>query len=344
MTDGWQLAWVPTLAPTFARLVSLRLQPVPILPVLAGLLGLGYICAAGCLWRRRRPWPVSRTASFVVGCVLLVAISGTATEGYGFRMFSVFMFQQLTLMIVIPPLLILGSPFRLALRSVPHRGVLGEMLRVATGFTFSRTYRLMLHPGFSIPLFLLTYYGLYLTSAGSVLLSSWWGHNLLELGFLVSGVLFAVPLFTLGPGPIHPTYLSRILDVFAEMALHAFFGVLIMLTPLVMVTAFGSPPLTWGVDPLADQEIAGGLAWSYGEGPAMLTVIYLVRRWYRDETSRARLRDRRSSADGDLELEAYNARLAQLAHGSHSPEISTRTVPTDESASAPKGHTSADPE
>ena len=313
MADGWQLAWVPTLAPSFARLVSVHLQPVPILPAVAVVLAVGYLCAAARLWRLHRPWPVGRTASFLSGCLLLAAVSGTATEGYGLRMFSVFMFQQLTLMIAIPPFLVLGSPFRLALRSVPHHGLPGQALRVAVAITFSRPYRLMLHPGFAIPAFLLTYYGLYLTSAGSVLLSSWWGHNLLELGFLLIGTLFAVPIFSSGPGPIHPTYLSRMFDVFAEMALHAFFGVLIMLTPFILVTAFSSPPEAWGVDPLADQEIAGGLAWSYGEGPAMVTVIYLVRRWFRDDTSRAEADDQRAVEGGDVDLQAYNARLAQLA-------------------------------
>ena len=63
----------------------------------------------------------------------------------------------------------------------------------------------------------LTYYGLYLSDLGSRLLGTWAGHNGLEIGFLAAGVLFAVPILTVGPGPVHPTHLGRMLDVFAEM-------------------------------------------------------------------------------------------------------------------------------
>ncbi|WP_167539813.1 cytochrome c oxidase assembly protein [Dermacoccus nishinomiyaensis] len=207
----------------------------------------------------------------------------------------------------------LGAPFRLTLRAVPHRGSFGGLLRTVTAIVYSRPHRIMLHPAFGIPLFLLTYYGLYLSDLGSRLLGTWAGHNGLEIGFLAAGVLFAVPILTVGPGPVHPTHLGRMLDVFAEMALHAFFGVLIMMTPTTVVAAFAAPPRSWGIDPVADQQIAGGLAWSYGEGPATAIVAYLVWRWYRYDSARSASADRDADRSGDPELAAYNRYLAVLA-------------------------------
>ncbi len=214
---GW--AWIPIAPPSLARFLAPRPQPIAILPLVAVVLLVGYLTAATSMWSRRRRWPVGRALLFSSGCLLLAASMGTQTEGYGYRLFSVFMFQQLTLMIAIPPLLVLGAPFRLALRAIPRNGLGRVFLRGITAVTFSRPYRWVLHPAFGIPVFLLTYYGLYLSSLGSTLLGSWLGHNGLEVGFLLTGILFAVPILTVGPGPIYPGYPSRMLDVFAEMAL-----------------------------------------------------------------------------------------------------------------------------
>lgn len=49
----------------------------------------------------------------------LAAVTGLAIDGYGYRLFSAFMFQHLTLSILVPPLLVLGAPGRLLLRSTP---------------------------------------------------------------------------------------------------------------------------------------------------------------------------------------------------------------------------------
>lgn len=86
-----------------------------------------------------------------------------------------------------------------------------------------------------------------------------------------------------------------------------------MLTPSIMVSAFANPPPSWGIDPLADQQIAVGLAWSYGEGPATATVVYLVWRWYRHDTARSAADDRDADRTGDPDLAAYNQYLARLA-------------------------------
>ncbi|MGH1526466.1 cytochrome c oxidase assembly protein [Leifsonia sp. L25] len=86
------------------------------------VLALAYLCGVWRLLRLRLAWPWWRTTLFLTGCGVLVALTGTGLEGYGYRMFSVFMFQQLTLMMAIPPLLILGAPGKLLLKAAPSEG------------------------------------------------------------------------------------------------------------------------------------------------------------------------------------------------------------------------------
>lgn len=251
--------------------------------------------------------------AFLGGCAVLLVTTGTATEGYGFEMFSVFMFQQLTLMMVVGPLLVLGRPGTLLLHSSPHHGPGRFVLVAARRALRSRWAAAALHPAVTVPLFLLAFWGLYLTDAATVLLGLWTGHTALEVALLVSGVLFAAPVLSRDPLPRTQSHAVRALDVAVEMPLHAFFGVVLMMATTPMVAAFGHPPDAWGVDLLRDQQTAGAVAWSYGELPTLIVLLIVASRWYRAETRSNALRDRRADREGDAELDAYNAYLAGLA-------------------------------
>ena len=304
--------WIPDAPPGLAEFLAFSPQPVPVIPVIAGLLGLAYAAGVVRLRVQGRRWPLGRMLLFLTGCALLAATTGLGLEGYGLVMFSVFMFQQLTLMITIPPLLVLGAPGTLLLRATPHRGIGKAVLIAAHSALGSRAARIALHPVLAIGLFILAFYGLYLGGFVDALLSSWPGHLALELTFLAAGILFAVPVLSPDPLPGRQGYAGRVLDVFIEMALHAFFGVIIMISLTPMIDAFANPPPAWGLDPLLDQQIAGGLAWSYGEAPTVIILLYLLHRWYRDDTRRAIQADRRAESQGDPELDTYNSYLEKL--------------------------------
>lgn len=309
--------WVPTAPPDLTQFLAPNLQPVPLIPAIGVILFVAYSAGAIKLWATGRRWSVVRTVCFLTGCVILAVVMGAGLEGYGYRMFSVFMFQQLTLMMAVPPLLVLGSPGTLLLKAVPHSGFGMIIQRAALGSLRSRAARIALHPAVMIPLFLFTFYGLYLSGIASALLGTWTGHVGLELLFLVSGILFTIPLISADPLPTRQTHLGRLLDVFAEMPLHAFFGVIIMVATLPLVSFFAAPPTGWGVDPLQDQLVAGALAWSYGELPTLIIVLVLLSRWHRDDTTRAKAADRRHDAHGDTDLDAYNDYLQRL--NTHTP-------------------------
>ena len=98
--------------------------------------------------------------------------------------------------------------------------------------------------------------------------SSWVGHTGLELFFLATGVLFIVPVLSSGPLPVKQSNLGRCFDLFVEMPLHVFIGVILMMATSPLLSTFTNPPASWNVDLMADQQMAGALAWSYGENPS----------------------------------------------------------------------------
>ncbi|MDE8669984.1 cytochrome c oxidase assembly protein [Pseudarthrobacter sp. H3Y2-7] len=307
-------AWLPSLPPSLGEYLAPNLQPVPLIPVLALAAALFYLTGAISLWRQDRHWSPIRTASFLTGCTAIIVVMGAGIEGYGLRMFSIFMFQQLTLMMAVPPLLVIGSPGTLLLRATPHNRFGRPVLKAAIWGLRSRCGRLAIHPGFMVPLFLLSFYGVYFSGMADLLLPNWYGHIGLELLFLVAGILFTVPLISADPLPSRQTHLGRMVDIFAEMPLHAFFGVVIMMATEPMVKFFATPPESWNIDPIHDQGVAGGLAWSYGELPGVLLLMFILVRWQRDE-ARGWIRSERAAAiaGGDPDLDAYNLYLEHLA-------------------------------
>ena len=304
--------WIGESPPELGDLVALTTPPSLLLPIVGVLLALLYLGAAISLWIRGRRWSVGRTVLFLLGCAIITLVTGLGIEHYGYSMLSVFMFQQLTLMMLVPPLLVLGSPGTLLLRATPHRGLGRTVLSVALKALRSRVARWLLHPVFTVPLFLLSFYGLYLGGLADVLLALPLGHVALEVAFLIAGVLFAAPILSSDPLPLRMSHAARTIDITAEVALHAFFGVFLMISPTLLVDSFANTSAAMGVDPLADQALAGGLAWSYGEGPNAILLIYVLHRWFRDDTARARAADRRADAHGNPDLDAYNAYLDVL--------------------------------
>jgi len=314
LMSGGQL---PEGPPTLASLAALQLEPLPVLPVIAVLLALAYSAGAVQMRRAGRRWSPWLTLSFLGGCTLVLAVTVTGVEAYGTRLFSVFMFQQLTLMMAAPVLLVVGRPGTLLMATLPRRGAGAAwgrpVLAVALWGLRSGAGRLVLHPAVTLPLFLVSFYGLYLTDLAGVLLSSPVGHTALEVAFLAVGVLFTVPVLSLDPLPSVHAPMTQAAEVMLEAFVHAFFGVIIMMASSPLVPHFATPPPAWGVDVMADQGVAGGLAWSYGEIPSVLMLMVIFIRWRRSDERSAAARDRYVDEHGDAELEAYNAHLARLA-------------------------------
>jgi putative membrane protein len=307
---------LPVNPPSFTEFILLadyQVEP-PVFPVLA-VAALGWYCASVRRVRRAgRHWPRWKTAAFAAGCIGVAVITGLRIDSYSYAVASVFVLQHLTLSMAVPPLLVVASPGTLLLRSTHHHGVGRAVLTAALVCLRSRFAPLITHHAVTIPLFLLSYYGLYFSPlidiAGSTV-----GHLTLQSVFLASGILFVAPILATGPMPGNHSNLSRFFDLFLEMPLHVFFGVFLMMASTPLFDVFSNPPDGWGFNVMADQQLAGGLAWSYGEPVAVFVVLVFAARWRRDESITNWSRERGNGNDADLELDAYNDYLRSLRRG-----------------------------
>ncbi|MGW3144485.1 cytochrome c oxidase assembly protein [Streptomyces sp. NPDC001177] len=282
--------------------------------LIACLLGLGlYGWGVVRLRRRGDAWPVGRTVSYALGVLTIMLVMCTGLNDYGMVMFSVHMVQHMVISMLSPILILLGAPVTLALRALPvaGRGRKGPR-ELQLALLHSRYMRVVTHPGFTIPMFIASLYALYFTPLFDFLMGSKAGHIAMMVHFLAVGVAFFWPIIGVDPGPHRPGHLMRMLELFAGMPFHAFFGIALMMASTPMVETFKNPPASLGIEALSDQSAAGGIAWAFSEIPSVLVLIALLFQWYSSEQRQAKRKDRAADRDGDKELEAYNAYLASL--------------------------------
>jgi cytochrome c oxidase assembly factor CtaG len=93
------------------------------------LVGYLYLIAARQPSARGRPWPVARTLAFETGIAVLIIVFGSPLAVYEDKP-AVHVTQHMLLMMLAPPLLALGAPMTLLLRSLGptgRRAVVGEL-------------------------------------------------------------------------------------------------------------------------------------------------------------------------------------------------------------------------
>ncbi|AYY14642.1 copper resistance protein CopD [Actinobacteria bacterium YIM 96077] len=267
------------------------------------------------LRKRGDHWPVGRTIAWLsgVGTVALVQLSGMMT--YSMTLLSVHMIQHMTLMMICPVLLVLGGPITLALRAIKpaRRGETGprELINAAVR---SRACRVVTHPVVAFSLFVSGSFAVYFTDLFETAMRNHTGHILMSLHFLITGYIFFEMLIGVDPLPKRPPFPARVVLQLLAMALHAFFGLALMESSRLIAGSYYreiATEMTWLPPPLDDQILAGQIAWSFGELPALLVIGIIFVQWFRSDERAARRFDRR---EGSVEAErtAYNAYLAKL--------------------------------
>ncbi|WP_288872814.1 cytochrome c oxidase assembly protein [uncultured Microbacterium sp.] len=274
-----------------------------------------YLAGVWRLHRRGDRWPIHRTVFWVLGMLMLVWVTGGPINAYQEYLFSIHMLGHMMLSMAIPLLLVSGAPITLALRAVHKRddGTRGgrEWIMWAVHSPFARV---VTHPFVAAAIFILSLWAFYFTDLVRWSMFEHLGHEWMVIHFLISGYLFVMSLIGADPVPYRLPYPGRLITLIAVMAMHAFFGIAIMMQEGLMVADwFGAMGRDWGADPMQDQYVGGGIAWSIGEIPTLILAITVAIQWSRNDTKLQKRRDRHADRTGDAELEEYNAKLAALA-------------------------------
>jgi cytochrome c oxidase assembly factor CtaG len=203
--------------------------------VLVPVLVLAYAVAV-------RVYPVSRArvGSFALATALMLAVFATPVQTIALDfLLTAHLLQNVVMAEWAPALLVLALPPALA----------GALARTSAGRNATR-------PLVALPLWLGTYFAWHIPAAYDFALR----HpvtvlHLEHLSYLVAGLALWWPV--VHDVPHRLTSGAKAAYVFAAFVLGSPLGLLLALVPSAVYATYGDGPGLWGLDPLADQQLAG---------------------------------------------------------------------------------------
>jgi putative copper resistance protein D len=265
--------------------------------ILAGLYLWGVVRVA----RRHpaRPWPAWRTGMFLGGLAVVVLATESGIGSYDDVLFWDHMVQHLMLIMVAPPLLIVGQPITLlmhASRNPLHTWV-KRILR-------SRVASFLTWPVFGCVAYAGAVIGAHLTNLASLVETNQTLHNAEHALFLVVGYLFFLPI--LGSEPIRwrLTYPVRFVILVLVMPVDTFTGLLLGYGTASTPGVPQGPRPAWAPGAVSDLHLGGAVMWIGGDALmfGLMMLVYMM--WSLDDRAE-------TSGHGWLES-ARRASLARL--------------------------------
>ena len=271
-----------------------------------------YIRGVVALSRRGVKWPIGRTISFAIGISLLDYATSGGLGLYAHFSFQYHMMAHMVLSMIAPIAIILSAPITLALRTLPigrdkdERGIRGLLLSTL----HSKPTAIWTHPIVALAIFDGSLFALYFTPLFGELMSSHFGHMVMDLHFIGAGLLFFHVIVGIDPNPRRVHHLVRVVMLLAAMSIHAFFSVALMSSStLIDGGYFALLERPWATDLLSDQKVGAAIGWAMGEIPIVVSLIATFIQWMRSDAREASRADKRSAVD----LAEYNEYLRKLS-------------------------------
>jgi putative copper resistance protein D len=241
----------------------------------------------------------------VAGLAVIDIALQSIIERYDTTLFSVHMVQHILLTLVAPPLLALGAPITLVLRVV--RPEVRHL--VVLPILHSRLLRLLTFPVVAWLLFASVMWGTHFSPIFNESLEHPLVHHLEHLAYLAAGLLFWWPAVGVDPSPWRIPHPVRVMYLFLQMPQNTFLALAIYSAAAPLYPHYAAIQLPWAPNPLADQQLAGGLMWIVGDIIFIVAIVLTVVGWMRTEEREAAGRERRE----DAQIAAIRAREAALA-------------------------------
>lgn len=234
------------------------------------------------------PWPKRRSAFFLSGVFVMAFAVMSPLASYDGVLFSVHMWQHILLMMVAAPLLLLGTPITLLLRSVSPR----TRRQVILPILHSRAMRALTFPVVAWLLFTGTMWGTHYTQLFNAALEHVWLHRLEHVLYVTVALMFWWQVIGLDPTPWRMAHPIRALYVFLQMPQNSFLAVAIYSSDRVLYAHYATTLRTWGPSPLGDQQLAGITMWVFGDVLFLTALAFVIAGWVKHEELEGKRQDR----------------------------------------------------
>ena len=223
---------------------------------------------------------VGRLGSFLSGLAILEIALASPIDTFDPFFLADHMLQHMLLMMVVPPLLLLGEPEIPLLRGLPRwisQRVLGPML---VSKPIRRIGHGLAHPAVCWLVMALAMIGWHLPAAYELALHSSGWHELEHICFLVASTLFWWPVIQ--PWPSRSRWPRWTMPIYLLLAdfVNSIVSAFLVFSDRVLYPSYLTVPRLWGISAQNDQVAAGAIMWILGSFayliPAVLITVRLL--------------------------------------------------------------------
>ena len=202
-----------------------------------------------------RRWPAARSAAFVAGVAVVLVALQSGLDAYDDRLLSAHMLQHVLLLMVAPPLLLLGAPVLLAFRSLPPKR------RPALAALLARTHGLT-RPPVCIAVFTVVIVGFHLPPLFDAAVRHPLVHACEHAAFLTAGLFLWWPLSDADPVPSRRLgSIGLIFYMLAAMVPEDLIGAYLNRANAVAYAPYAASAHTLGISAVLNQQQAGAIMW-----------------------------------------------------------------------------------
>ena len=284
----------PPIGP-WTLLTRWSLSPLPVVGCIAAV--TWYLSNARRVAAAGHAVPARRTIAFVAGVAIVLLALASPIDRYADVSFTVHMVQHLLLSFAAPPLLALGAPVALALRSSSPRGRarLSSLLR-------SRAVRTLTRPVVGFVAFASLPFALHFSPLYDLALRETSVHALEHVALLGTGIVYWWPIVGSDPVPHRPSHIARVVSLLLLLPLESFLALAIYSADAPLYPTYANLRAPFGPNALADQQDAAALMWVVGAAITISIALAAAAAWRRDDEARQRrlerLEDERAARAG----------------------------------------------
>ncbi len=245
------------------------------------------VIAAGLyLWGARRvarrhparPWPLWRTGMFLGGLAVVVVATQSGIGAYDDVLFWDHMVQHLMLIMIAPPLLIVGQPVTLLLhasRNPLHTWVKRVVRSPVVSF--------LTWPVFGFLAYSAAIVAAHLSGLANLVETNQTVHNAEHAAFLLVGFLFFLPILGREPIRWRLSYPARFVILVLVMPVDTFTGLVLGYGNAGTPGVPAGPRPAWAPGPVQDLHWGGAIMWVGGDAIMFGLMMLVFLAWSRDD-------------------------------------------------------------
>ncbi len=256
-----------------------RWEFAPVVTAIVAVIAALYLWGAWRVRRRHpaRPWPWWRTAFFLAGLLVVVLATESGIGAYD-ELFWVHMVQHLMLIMIAPPLLVVGQPVTLLLHASRN-----PLHTWAKRVIRSRVVTFLTWPPFGFVAYAATIAATHLSGLTTLVLTNQGIHDAEHALYLIVGYLYFLPIFGREPIRWRLSYPMRLMMLVLTMPVDTFTGLVLSTqsSPIPGMTAAGRPAGSPGL--VQDVHWAGAIMWIGGDAIMFGYMLLVFLQWARAE-------------------------------------------------------------